>query len=240
VCVAQALPLAAQRAPAALDSSDVVVPGTAIQRDFGALTLTVLVDAKVAQAQVAFALGGRTVQRSTLTLRDPTLVFNLVSGADSARGSLAARFTWPGGASTVWGDFRVSSAGSPLPYRGDVATWQSPPRWTAYQSTVWVTPELNVDTDVLFGPEQPVQVRFVAGTVVFHTVTLSQGANDVVVTRGFAIGTVRVEPGMTLHLQPATPTQSGEVLLTGTFSSSNLPRVDYSGAVAVWPWIPPP
>lgn len=222
------------------DSSDVVVPGTALTRGFGALAVTVLVDARTAQAEVALALGGTTVQRRTLTLRDNTLVFDLVSGADTARGSLAARFAWPGEISALWGDFTVSGAGARTPFRGDVATWRSPAGWVAYRSVVWVTPELHVDTDVLFGSDQPVQVRFVTGAVTFHTVTLSQGANDARVDRGFAIGTVRVEPGMTLHLQPAMPTQSGEVLLTGVFSSSNLPRVEYSGAVAVWPWIPPP
>ncbi|MBV9773527.1 MAG: hypothetical protein JO040_06230 [Gemmatimonadetes bacterium] len=83
-------------------------------------------------------------------------------------------------------------------------------------------------------------MRFVTGALTLTTLTLTQGADSAVVTRSFASGAVRIDPGMILVFQPATPTQEGQVYLRGTFGSSNLPRVEYAGAVATWPYVRPP
>jgi hypothetical protein len=93
-----------------------------------------------------------------------------------------------------------------------------------------------VTTSILDDPDESVTVTFRTVNVTFATLTLSSGANSAVVDRGYDIGTVQIAPGMTLQLQPATPTQDGQVYLKGTFASSNLPNVVYAGAVAIWPY----
>jgi hypothetical protein len=120
------------------------------------------------------------------------------------------------------------------------ATAISPP---PIERTVWITPEIRADTRVLADDTQSTQITFASGTQVMLVIALSQGANTAIADRGAAVGTARIDPGLRLDLQIATPLQSGAVYLDGTFASSNLPSVHFQGALATWsapPAAPPP
>jgi hypothetical protein len=111
------------------------------------------------------------------------------------------------------------------------------------ERTVWITPEIRADTRVLADDTQSTQITFASGTQVMLVIALSQGANAAIADRGAAVGTARIDPGLRLDLQIATPLQSGAVYLDGTFASSNLPSVHFQGALATWsapPAVPPP
>ncbi len=114
------------------------------------------------------------------------------------------------------------------------------------EGTVWITPEIRADTRVLGDDIQSAEVTFSSGAQIMLVVTLSQGANRAITDRGSTIGTARIDPGLRLDLQIATPLQSGAVYLDGTFASSNLPNVHFQGALVTWsapssrPPSPPP
>ena len=118
-----------------------------------------------------------------------------------------------------------------------MVTWRSPDPLIFERQITWLTPELYAQRAILFDTNQFVQDWFVTGVQIMRAVTMSQGANDVLVTESFAVGTVRIQPGMTLHLQPASLTKNGEVYLKGTFASSNLTEVKYAGAIVTWAYI---
>ncbi|MGO4700692.1 hypothetical protein [Dyella sp. 2RAB6] len=99
--------------------------------------------------------------------------------------------------------------------------------------TVWITPEIRADTHVQ-EDTQSAEVSFVSGQQVMLTIALSQGANSATADRGAAVGTARIDPGLRLDFQIATPLQSGAVYLDGNFASSNLPKVHFQGALATW------
>ena len=115
------------------------------------------------------------------------------------------------------------------------------PASSTLDRTVWITPEIRADTHVQ-EDAQAAQITFVSGSQVMLTIALSQGANSAVADRGAAVGTARIEPGLRLDFQIATPQQNGAVYLDGNFASSNLPRVHFQGALATWsaPPAPPP
>lgn len=113
-----------------------------------------------------------------------------------------------------------------------VAAAQAPPANTI-DRTVWITPEIRSETHVQ-EDTQSAQVTFVSGTQVMLTIALSQGANAAIADRGAAVGTARIDPGLRLDFQMATPLQSGAVYLDGNFASSNLPKVHFQGALATW------
>lgn len=217
-----------------------IEPGMAVERDFGSVTFALYVDRKLARVDIDVRLSGRSLAKYTLTPKTNTTSLDLLNGDAGLRGSLVANFAYPQGRSTLAGDFKVVSASKETPFRGDVISWRSPDKLIFETQITWLTPELYAQTNIFFDTGQPVQVFFVSGAQILRTVTLSQGANDVVVTEGITYGTVQIQPGMTLHLQPATPTQDGEVFLKGTFASSNLPEVKYSAAIATWGYIQSP
>lgn len=232
---------AIRAAPATADTGSIdIAPGSAVLRDFGALALDIRVDGDVALVEVAVRLAGRVMLARTLTPDSPAVVVDVVNGATAARGTLAARFAYPGARSALTGDWTVSQGGAQTPFRGDVAAWSWTGATALQRQTVWITPELRAETRILFTADASAQVLFLAGTQPLVSLTLSQGANDVVYAAGVTVGTVRINPGMTLHLQPATPTQQGQVFLQGTFASSNLPQVQYAGAIATWNYVRPP
>ena len=214
-----------------------IEPGMSVERDFGPVTFVIYVAKNLARVDVDVKLSGRSMSQYTLTPKGTTASFNLINGEVSLRGSIAASFAFPQGRSALIGDFKIAVGTKETPFRGDIVSWRSPDPLIFERQITWLTPELYAQTDILFDTNQSVQVWFVTGVQIIHTVTMSQGANDVVVTEGFAVGTVRIQPGMTLHLQPASPTQNGEVYLKGTFASSNLPEVKYAGAIATWAYI---
>jgi hypothetical protein len=101
------------------------------------------------------------------------------------------------------------------------------------EHTVWITPEIRADTRVQV--ETPsAQVTFLSGSQVMLVIALSQGANTAIAERGAAVGTARIDAGLRLDFQIATPLQSGAVYLDGTFASSNLPSVHFKGALVTW------
>ncbi|WP_266156562.1 hypothetical protein [Dyella silvatica] len=113
------------------------------------------------------------------------------------------------------------------------------PHTNTLDYTVWITPEIRSDTHVQ-EDTQSAQVTFVSGSQVMLTIALSQGANSAIVDRGAAVGTARIDPGLRLDFQIATPLQRGAVYLDGHFASSNLPKVHYQGALATWSAPPQP
>lgn len=112
------------------------------------------------------------------------------------------------------------------------------PAASTLDRTVWITPEIRADTHVQ-EDAQAAQITFVSGSQVMLTIALSQGANSAIADRGAAVGTARIEPGLRLDFQIATPQQSGAVYLDGNFASSNLPKVHFQGALATWSAPPP-
>lgn len=102
-----------------------------------------------------------------------------------------------------------------------------------FDRTVWITPEIRADMHVQ-EDTQSAEVTFVTGTQVMLTVALSQGANSAIVDRAAAVGTARIDAGLRLDFQIATPLQSGAIYLDGHFASANLPNVHYQGALATW------
>lgn len=221
-----------------LDSLNIMT-GMSVERDFGPLTLLIGVDQQLTQVDIDVRLDDRLMTQCTLTQDVNTRILDLVNGDVALRGSLAVRFAYPPGRSFLIGDFKVVVRQTEFPFRGDIVAWQWLEAPILARRTVWITPELRVESDILLDVTQSVQIRFLAGTQVIHTVTLSQGANSAIVDKAFAVGTVRIESGMSLQLQPATFTQDGEVYLKGSFASSNLPKVDYAGAIATWSYIQP-
>jgi hypothetical protein len=217
-----------------------IQPGMTVERDFGPVTFLVTVDRSLAQAEIAVKIGGQVLAQRDLTPAANIMTLDLLNGSVGIRGSLAAQFAYPKARSTIFGDFKVTNGITQTPYRGDVLGWLSPDSLILKRQRTWLTPELFAQTNVLLDTSQSVQVQLITGAQVILTVTLSQGANSAVVTQGFNVGTVSIQPNLTLQLQPASPTQEGEVYLKGTFSSSNLPVVNYAGAIATWSYIQPP
>jgi hypothetical protein len=239
--IALAMPVARPAAAqAARQDSTLILPGMSVERGFGTLTLAVRVDERVARVEVGVLLDGRVMGVMALVPGQSAGALDYADGPSSVRGSAAVRFAPPGGRSALVGDFVVRQGRGQTLFRGEVVAWVPPPALVLKRATVWVTPELRVETDVLWDAAQPVQVRFRTGSLTLATLTLAQGADSAVVDRSFASGAVRIDSGMVLVFQPATPTQEGQVYLRGTFASSNLPRVEFAGAVATWPYVRPP
>jgi hypothetical protein len=210
-----------------------------VQRSFGPASFWISVDARIAKAEVEVYLQGQMVARETLTPEAATAQLNLLNGAAGVEGSLAVEFNGPGKRSVLLGDFVVKAGAGSTPYRGEIVNWIDPEKWLLKSEERWITPEIRAVADVSMGRDEAVEISFYAGDQIINTVTLSQGANDAVVTKGFQVGTVQIDAGLTLHLQPATPQQRGEVILDGNFSSSNLPHVHYAGAIVAWSYFPP-
>jgi hypothetical protein len=203
-------------------------------RPFGAAQLWISVDRRLAEVEIEVVLDGRSMSRQILTPESPTVRLNLVHGATALRGSLRVHFGFPGEPSFLGGDFLVRRGRLRTPFRGEVVDWQSPQQLLQKQEERWITPEVRVVTGVLLQWQPSVEVQLYAGTQIIDTLALSQGVNDAEVTSGFNVGTVHIDPGLRLHLQPATALQEGAVYLYGTFASSNLPHVAYAGAIATW------
>lgn len=121
--------------------------------------------------------------------------------------------------------------GAAVGQAGEVAAGDTP----IVERTVWITPEIRADTRVLGDDIQSAQVTFSSGSQIMLVIALSQGANTAINDRGSIIGTARIDPGLRLDLQIATPLQSGAVYLDGRFASSNLPNVHFQGALVTWP-----
>ena len=232
-----AAPAAAQ---GARQDSSIILPGMSVERGFGALTLAIHVDERLARVEVRTLLNGRVMGAMALVPGRGAGELDFAVGVASVRGSVAVHFGPPGVRSALVGDFVVRQGSEQTPFRGEVVAWVPPSGLVLERDTVWLTPELRVETDVLWDASQPVQVRLRTGSLTLTTLTLAQGVDSAVVNRSFASGAVRIDSGMVLVFQPATPTQEGQVYLRGTFASSNLPRVEYAGAVATWPYVRPP
>ena len=211
-----------------------VQPGETVERTFGAAELFIHVSEKLARVDVEIRLGDRVVGTHSLTPSENTFPIDLRSANMGIRGSLIARFGYAQRQSYLFADFTVTDGQKQLPFRGNLAAWAWPAPVISKHSTVWLTPELNADIDLLLDQNQSVEVRFLTAGQMLLSITLSQGANDVLVKQGYQVGTVRIRPGMTLRLEPATPVQLGEVFLRGVFRSSNHPRVRYKGALVGW------
>jgi len=207
-----------------------------VERAVGPAGFLIRVSKTLAQVDVDIQLEGRTMTTVILTPKTNTASLDLANGGASIRGGLGAHFGYPGERSSLIADFVVTQKAESTPFRGDLAAWISPSQLVLDRQERWLTPELVVTTSIIDDPAEPVTITFRTVNVTFATLTLSSGANSAVVDRGYEIGTVQVAPGMTLQLQPATPTQDGQVYLKGTFVSSNLPKVDYAGAIATWPY----
>ena len=213
---------------------------TSVDRTFGPATLTISVRRKTAQVVVGVRLQNRAVMERSLTPFNNTMKLDAVQGDVRIRGDLVGSLRYPDQQSTLSGSFTVTQTGRAIPFRGDLAVWKWSSPLVLESQTVWLTPELSAVTDLLYDQRQTAQVQLVTVGQVITTVSLAQGVNDAVVTQGFQIGTVTIDPGLTLHLQPATPMQTGAVYLTGGFSSSDHQGVKYSGAIATRPYIAPP
>lgn len=217
-----------------------VQPGATFEREFGAATLIIHVSEKTARVDVSIRLMGQTVSQRNLTPAANIMRLDLQNGEAAIHGDLFAHFGYPQQRSALSGDFKVTHGPQKTPFRGDIAIWQWPVPVVRQHWTVWLTPELNAEVDLLLDWKQTVQIQFETAGQVILTLTLAEGANLVVSTQGYNIGTVHIEPGMTLRLQPSTPIQKGEVFLQGVFSSSNHPEVKYAGALVTWAYLPPP
>lgn len=213
---------------------------TSVDRTFGPATLTISVRQKTAQVVVGVKLQNRAVMERSLTPSHNTMKLDAIEGDVRIRGDLVGSLQYPDQQSVLSGSFTVTQAGRAIPFRGDLAIWKWSSPLVFESQTVWLTPELSAVTDLLYDQRQTAQVRLITVGQVVTTLSLAQGVNDAVVTQGFQIGTVTIDPGLTLHLQPATPLQTGAVYLTGGFSSSDHQGVKYSGAIATRPYVAPP
>jgi hypothetical protein len=211
-----------------------LVPGMSVMRPFGPAQLWISVDHHLAEMELEVLLSGQPIFKQMLTPEASTVRLDLVNGTAALRGSLMVHFGYPGTQSFVDGDFVVLNGAVSTPFRGEIVSWQSPEHLLQKQQERWITPEIRVVTGVLLQEQQAAEVQLYAGTQIMGTLALSQGANDVEVATAFNVGTVHIDPGLKVHLQPATPQQDGAVSLDGTFASSNLPHVVYSGAIATW------
>jgi len=217
-----------------------IEPGTVVERNFESVTFVIRVDPQFAQVDLVIKLHNRQMARATLTPSDRTEVFRLRYKDVVFRGSFTVRFAQPQQFSYLVGDFRVITPYQNVAFQGNIVEWQALNTLILERQIVWITPELRVETDLLLEPNQSVSIEFWTGTQLIHTVTLSQGANLAIVNKSFEIATVTIHRGLRLQLQPATPTQKGEVIMQGKFASSNLPNVTYKGAIATWSyqWFP--
>lgn len=231
--------LSAPTTPAGFSPPIELAPGMAVERDFGVLTFAIRVDGQLARVDIGASLGGRKLAQAVLTPESPTLELDLANGDMAVRGSLAVRFAYPPGRSTLIGDVTLTQAGSAARFAGELAAWPSPSGLLLARRVVWPTPELRVESDILLDAGSGVIVRLLAGPQTIATFTLSQDANSVVDTQAYAIGSVRVAAGLRLRLRPATPTQDGQITLIGTFGSSDHPSVAYAGAIASWRYLVP-
>ncbi len=222
-------------------------PGLTTERSFGAATLVIQVAQKVAEVDLQVKLNGQVTGERKLTPADGIYTLDQRNAQTGIQGGLIVLFGYPQQLSTLSGDFSViqyqANQGvarqTKTPYRGDLAVWEWPVPPVRQHSTVWLTPELSAEVDLLLDLKQSVEIRFVTTGQVILNVTLAEGVNDVLVTQGYEVGTVKIAPDMTLHLQPSTPIQQGEVSLNGVFSSSSHPDVKYAGAIASWSYLPP-
>jgi len=237
-CVASGRPrtTASQDPPAANPST--LAPGMTTTRRFGPATFRVEIDEDMVMVHVELVLDDRKMAAETLRPGHTAARFDLVSGASRVRGSLAARFAAAGAPSTLAGDFVAADATGEFPFRGDLAAWTWPDGVVWARHTTWLTPELSATAAVLADGNQSVRVRFTGAGQPLTSVTLQIGAEDVVVTRAFRVGSVEIRSGMHLHMQPATPSQEGVALLDGSFASSNLPDVQFAGAILTWSQAP--
>jgi hypothetical protein len=210
------------------------LPGMTVVRVLGPVALTLEPHADRVRARVRVALAGEPMADHQLSAGATVAEIDLARGAVAVRGSIAARFVPAGERSSLMGDLQVTGAGEPARFRGDLVAW----RWSAppvlVERPVWITPEIRADTRVLFDTEQSAQVTFATGAQPMLVIALSQGANKAIVDRGAAVGTARIESGLTLDLQIAEPLQRGAVYLNGTFASSNLPSIHYQGVLVTW------
>ena len=232
ICVA---PIRAQTLPPLNVELD-----TSVDRTFGPATLTISVRRKTAEVVVDVKLQNRAVMERSLTPSNNTMKLNAIEGDVRIRGDLVGSLRYPDQQSVLSGSFTVTQAGRAIPFRGDLAIWKWSSPLVFESQTVWLTPELSAVTDLLYDQRQTAQVQLITVGQVITTVSLAQGVNDAVVTQGFQIGTVTIDPGLSLHLQPATPLQTGAVYLTGGFSSSDHQGVKYSGAIATRSYVAPP
>lgn len=213
---------------------------TSVDRTFGPATLTISVRRKTAEVVVDVRLQNRAVMELSLTPSNNTMKLNAIEGDVRIRGDLVGSLRYPDQQSVLSGSFTVTQAGRAIRFRGDLAIWKWSSPLVFESQTVWLTPELSAVTDLLYDQRQTAQVQLITVGQVVTTVSLAQGVNDAVVTQGFQIGTVTIDPGLSLHLQPATPLQTGAVYLTGGFSSSDHQGVKYSGAIATRSYVAPP
>jgi hypothetical protein len=216
-----------------------IEPGETVERVFGPVTFLIHVSEKLAQIRVEVELSGRLIGEHNLAPSDDTFRMDLLEGGTAVRGTLLAKFGYPQQDSSLSGDFTVTDGDRQVPFRGEIAIWEWPVPVVSRHWNVWLTPELNAEVDLMRTASQNVEIQFMTAGQIILSVTLSQGANRAVATQGYEVATVRIRPGMVMHLQPATPVQNGEVFLRGVFSSTNHPRVKFKGALATWQYVPP-
>jgi hypothetical protein len=224
-----------------------IEPGVTTQRSVGAATFLIHVDQKMAEVDVQVQLSGQIVSERQLTPDASVLTLDQRNGDAGIQGSLHTSFGYPQQQSLLSGDFYVVQSQvrqgvktqQRTPYRGDLVLWEWEVPAVVKRWQVWLTPELSAETTLLLNRSQTTQIQLVTVGQVIANVSLANGVNDAVLNQGSTVGTVHIDAGMTFHMQPATPLQDGNVVLSGTFSSSSHPDVKYAGAIANWSYLSP-
>jgi hypothetical protein len=146
-----------------------------------------------------------------------------------------------------WGWFGGASAVEPaaprnIAYRGDILTWDSPPRQVLQRYATYVTPTLLMGVELVDSTKSEqtsgalsTLVRFLYAGQVFNEQTLSATVPQIDLA-GFSIGGLTVDIGGRLTYRPASPLQSGEVDAVLTGRDSGLPAFNFSAAIATWNW----
>jgi hypothetical protein len=148
---------------------------------------------------------------------------------------------------SIWGWFGGASAVRPAPprniaYRGDILTWDSPPRQVLQRYATYVTPTLLMDVELVDSTKAEVTsgaistlVRLLYAGQDFNEQTLSATVPEIDLA-GFSIGGLTVDKGGKLTYRPASPLQSGEVTAVLTGRDSGLPAFNFNAAIATWNW----
>ncbi|TKC87269.1 hypothetical protein FAZ69_18220 [Trinickia terrae] len=223
-----------------------VEPGVPVEQHYGAMTLRFLVQKQVAAVNVSVFLDGHVVGEQVMTPYDNVYPLDMHIDRAGVQGSLLARFGMAGEVSSLEGSFSVSQCREApgacvlesVPYRLEIANWTWPSPVALKHWTVWITPELNAEVTLQFTADQNVEMDFLTAGLLIRTTSLSQGANLTRFAQGASVATVRIAPNMVLSLRPATPVQTGEIVLKGRFSSSNHHDVRYDGTLVAWRYLP--
>lgn len=159
------------------------------------------------------------------------------AGPASSRSPGLGFWGWFGGVSAV-----EPAAPRSIAYRGDILTWDSPPRQVLQRYATYVTPTLLMGVELVDSTKSEqtsgalsTLVRFLYAGQVFNEQTLSATVPQIDLA-GFSIGGLTVDIGGRLTYRPASPLQSGEVDAVLTGRDSGLPAFNFNAAIATWNW----